>query len=56
METIKIDKTFESLEECEKWESENFPDRSYQGKTILCVHHTEKAWNGHVTIDFVTVI
>lgn len=55
MENIEINKTFNSQEECEEWEEKNFPNRTYKGRTILCVSHTSKAWNGHITLDFITV-
>lgn len=54
-ETIEIGREFDSLEECEKWEEENLPNRTYDGRTILCVQHTEKAWNGKITLDSITV-
>ena len=56
MENIEINKTFDSLEECEAWEEENFPNRTYNGKMIFCIHHTEKAWNGKITINYITVL
>lgn len=55
-ENIEFKKEFNSLEECNAWEEENFPNREYKGRTILCIAHTEKAWNGHVTLDSITII
>jgi hypothetical protein len=55
METIKINKTFASYEECEKWESENFKDNRYEGRIILCINHTETAGNDEITLDSVMV-
>ena len=56
MENIAIGKTFESLEECMAWEEENCLNRTYGGKMIFGIHHTEKAWNGTITIDYITVL
>lgn len=50
MLTIEINKTFNSLEECEEWEDKNFPDRTYNGHTILCVNHESNACDNKVTI------
>ena len=56
MKTYEINLTFNSLAECEKWEEENCPNRTYKGEMILFINHTEKAWNGHVSIDSITTL
>ena len=56
MRNIKIGKTFNSLEECEKWEEENLPNRTYNGEMIFSIVHTQKEWNGTITIDYITVL
>lgn len=55
METINIGITFKSLEECEKWEEKNFPNRTYNGRMILCVNHTQNAGEKEITLDSVMV-
>lgn len=56
MENIKINKTFKSLNECKKWESENFKDNKYKGRTILYANHTQYIGDKEITLDSVMVI
>lgn len=55
MTTIKINKTFATMEECKQWEEDNFPNRTYQGRTILKVNHTQSANDSSVVLDSVMV-
>lgn len=56
METVKIDKTFANQEQCDAWEAEHFPDRTYKGRKIMCVYHACEAGNDEVTITDILVI
>lgn len=55
MTTIKINKTFATMEECKQWEEENFPNRTYQGRIILKVDHTQNTTDSSVVLDSVMV-
>lgn len=56
METIAINKTFNSLLECMDWEEKNFPDRTYNGRMILCINHEGQADDNKVTITSIMCI
>lgn len=50
MKTYKINKTFKTHEECEKWEEENCPNRTYNGGMILMISHEENIGSDEITI------
>lgn len=56
MEKITINKTFNSLRECMDWEEKNFPDRTYNGRMILCINHSGDACDDKVTITDIMCI
>lgn len=56
METISINKTFSSLEECKEWEDKNFPDNKYQGRPIVMVQHCGSVFDKEVKLESVYVL
>ncbi len=50
MKTYEINKEFANHEECEKWEEENCPDRTYDGNAILMISHEETFGSPKVTL------
>lgn len=55
MITYEINKKFNSEAECEAWEEENFPNRTYKGHNILCVNH-ESSWGQSGWVKITTVL
>jgi imidazole glycerol phosphate synthase subunit HisF len=55
MKNYEINKTFANMDECRKWEEENFPNRRYKGDMILMVDHFSEAGKDEVTITNVMV-
>ena len=56
METIQINKKFATYEECEQWEEKNFPERTYQGRNIFMINHTEVAGEPEIVLESVVVL
>ena len=50
MLTIEINKTFANQAECDAWEEENLPNRTYNGHAIMCVNHECSVFNDKVTL------
>lgn len=47
---FEINKTFKNQAECDAWENENFPDRTYKGRVIMCAFHKESAFDDEVIL------
>lgn len=56
MKTYEINKTFNSLEECNEWEEKNCPNRTYNGEMVLMISHEEDYGSKEVTIKTITTI
>lgn len=56
MKTYTINKVFNSLEECNAWEEENCPDRTYNGEMIMMINHSQNCGDPHITLDSITTI
>ena len=53
---IKIEKTFNSQEECDAWKEKNMHDNTYMGRTILMIRQSESVFDNKVTLKSVFVI
>ena len=56
MRTYEINKKFASHAECEKWEEENCPNRTYNGEMVLMISHEENAGSEEITLTSITTI
>ena len=50
MLTFEINKTFDNYKECDAWEEENCPNRTYLGHPILSIMHKQTLGSEEVTI------
>ncbi len=56
MKTYEINKTFKNYEECQKWEEENCPNRTYNGEMVLMISHEESYGSSEITITSIMTI
>jgi len=51
MKTYVINKTFKNQNECDKWEEQNCPNRTFMGECVFMIMHSEHFGNNSITID-----
>ena len=56
MKTYEINKKFASLTECEKWEEENCPNRTYNGEMVFMISHEETYGSNEITLTKITTL